>query len=390
MEDRGMRTFTFDLDGDGILTAALNVPGRSMNTITHEVSADFTTLIERVKGDAAIRGLVVTSGKSNGFCAGADLGEQYAANVGAPLSAEAAIKAELARVSDLKMRFRALETCGKPAFIGIHFFSPVDRMQLVEVIRGKRTSDETLARTLDFVMKLRKTPIVVRDSRGFYTSRTFQTYLEEGFEMLAEGVAPAIIENIGRATGMPRGPLEISDDVGLDLCYAARRQARADLGAAFRPTAQDGLLSRLVEEQGRFGRKNGKGCYEYPTDGGPKRLSKDLTVSILQTLSRPSAQECENLKRRLLYRQSLEAARIFAEGVINDPRDADVGALLGWGFPAWTGGPLSLIDQVGAAEFVRHCDVLAAKYGDRFAPPEQLRQMATRGDGYYNLSTTAR
>jgi 3-hydroxyacyl-CoA dehydrogenase/enoyl-CoA hydratase/3-hydroxybutyryl-CoA epimerase len=276
---------------------------------------------------------------------------------------------------------------GRPEnFIGIHFFSPVDRMALVEIIRGERTSDVTLARAIDFARLLRKTPIVVRDSRGFYTSRTFQTYLEEGFEMLAEGVAPAVIENVARTTGMPRGPLEIADDTGLDLYLAARRQLRRDLGDHVIATAQDLLLPRIVEQEGRHGRKNRRGCYDYP-EHGPKRLWSGLTVGITRTMERPSAVERETLKRRLLYRQSLEAARVLAEGVIDDPRQADVGALLGWGFPAWTGGPISLIDQISTAEFVRRCDTLAAQYGARFKVPSQLREMAARGEAYYQRAT---
>lgn len=268
-------------------------------------------------------------------------------------------------------------------FIGIHFFSPVDRMGLVEVIRGKKTSEVTLARTIDFIQKIRKTPIIVNDSRGFYTSRTFHTYMEEGYELLIEGVAPAIIDNVGRATGMPRGPLEISDDVGLDLIMSARKQIRADLGDAFVATSEDRMLSVLVEAQARHGRKNGKGFYDYPADGGQKRLWPGLADHFAIRLKDPVQNDIEDVRNRLLYRQSLEAARIFAEGVVADPRDADVGALLGWGFPTWTGGPLSLIDQIGSAEFVRRCDALAARYGERFAVPEQLRQMAQRGAAYY-------
>lgn len=268
-------------------------------------------------------------------------------------------------------------------FIGTHFFSPVDRMGLVEVIRGRRTSELTLARTIDLIRKIRKTAIIVNDARGFYTSRTVHTYLEEGFELLAEGVAPAIIDNLGRAIGMPRGPLEISDDVGLDLCHSARKQVQADLGAAFVETNEDRVLRALVEAGQRHGRKNGKGFYDYSAAAGGKTLWHGLTEHFPVRLANPTPQDVEDIRDRLLYRQSLEAARVFAEGVVKDPRDADVGALLGWGFPAWTGGPLSLIDQVGSAAFVRRCDALADKYGARFAVPDQLREMAAKNGAYY-------
>ncbi|MDB5970069.1 MAG: 3-hydroxyacyl-CoA dehydrogenase [Hydrocarboniphaga sp.] len=268
-------------------------------------------------------------------------------------------------------------------FIGMHFFSPVDRMALVEIIRGDKTSEKTLARAVDFVQKIRKTPIIVRDSRGFYTSRSFHTYLDEGYELLADGVSPIVIDNIGRATGMPRGPLELCDDVGLDLCLSARQQAKADLGDAFVATQEDRMLALLVSEQGRHGRKNGKGFYDYPADGGDKLLWPGLAEFVSVKLKNPGAADIEEIRQRLLYRQSLEAARIFADGVIDDPRDADIGALLGWGFPSWTGGPLSLIDQIGTAEFVRRCDRLAARHGARFAVPSQLREMADRNAAYY-------
>jgi 3-hydroxyacyl-CoA dehydrogenase/enoyl-CoA hydratase/3-hydroxybutyryl-CoA epimerase len=275
------------------------------------------------------------------------------------------------------------------AFIGIHFFSPVDRMELVEVITGERTTRDTLARTLDYVAQIRKTPIVVNDSRGFYTSRCFGTYTSEGIELLSEGIAPAIIDNVGRATGMPRGPLELIDDVALDLIHKVRKQTRKDMGDAYRPDARDGILAVMVEQHGRFGRKNGKGFYDYPADGSPKSLWPGLgeVAEPKQVHATPAL--IAEVRTRLLYRQAIEAARCLDEGVITDPRSGDVGAVLGWGFARWTGGPLSLIDMVGVAEFVSACDALAERCGPRFAPPQLLRDLAARRAGIYDAAPAA-
>jgi 3-hydroxyacyl-CoA dehydrogenase/enoyl-CoA hydratase/3-hydroxybutyryl-CoA epimerase len=267
-------------------------------------------------------------------------------------------------------------------FIGIHFFSPVDRMGLVEIIVGARTSQETVARAIDYVLKIRKTPIVVNDSRGFYTSRCFGTFVQEGLEMLVEGIAPAIIDNVGRATGMPRGPLEMNDDVALDLSYKVREQARKDLGDAYQAGPVDALIARMVTELGRLGRKNGRGFYDYASDGS-KRLWPGLADLAPVKVTDADPALIEEIRTRLLYRQAVEAARCLAENVATNAREADVGAILGWGFAPWTGGPISLIDGVGVAKFVETCDRLAQTYGARFAPPQMLRDMAARGDGFY-------
>jgi 3-hydroxyacyl-CoA dehydrogenase/enoyl-CoA hydratase/3-hydroxybutyryl-CoA epimerase len=271
----------------------------------------------------------------------------------------------------------------RPAnFIGIHFFSPVDKMGLVEIIMGKETSQETLAKTMDYVLKIRKTPIVVNDSRGFYTSRCFGTFVTEGLEMLTDGIAPAIIDNVGRATGMPRGPLEMNDDVALDLAHKVREATKKDMGDQYVAGPVDALISKMVVDLGRFGRKNGKGFYDYPSDG-PKRLWPGLgDLAPVKTADADKAL-IEEIRTRLLYRQAVEAARCFEEGVVTDPRDADVGAILGWGFAPWTGGPISLIDSVGAKAFVETCDRLTEKYGSRFAPPKLLREMAASGETFY-------
>jgi 3-hydroxyacyl-CoA dehydrogenase/enoyl-CoA hydratase/3-hydroxybutyryl-CoA epimerase len=274
-------------------------------------------------------------------------------------------------------------------FIGIHFFSPVDRMGLVEIIVAKETSDETLAKAIDYVLKIKKTPIVVNDSRGFYTSRCFGTFVQEGLEMLVEGIAPAIIDNVGRATGMPRGPLEMNDDVALDLGYKVREQARKDLGDAYVAMPSDALIAKMVTELGRYGRKNNKGFYDYAADGS-KRLWEGLADLAPVKTADATPELIEELRTRLLYRQAVEAARCMAENVVTDPRQADVGAILGWGFAPWTGGPISLIDGVGIEAFVKTCDDLARKHGPRFAPPQMLRDMAARGESFYGASAKAK
>ncbi|BAI98759.1 3-hydroxyacyl-CoA dehydrogenase [Sphingobium sp. TA15] len=269
------------------------------------------------------------------------------------------------------------------SFVGIHFFSPVDRMRLVEIIRGKRTSDATIEAATDYVLRIGKVPIIVNDSRGFYTSRVFGTYIAEGYEMLAEGIAPAIIDNVGRMTGMPRGPLELSDDVALDLLDKVTKQTAADLGSAYVAKAQDGIVDRLVNQLGRLGRKNGRGVYDYAQDGSGKTLWAGLADLAPPSIVSSDAALVERIRLRLLYRQAIEAARCVDEGVIGDPRQADVGAILAWGFPAWTGGPLSFIDSVGAATFAAVADELARDHGDRFAIPPLLRKLAEERGRFY-------
>jgi 3-hydroxyacyl-CoA dehydrogenase/enoyl-CoA hydratase/3-hydroxybutyryl-CoA epimerase len=270
-------------------------------------------------------------------------------------------------------------------FIGMHFFSPVDRMPLVEVIMGKRTSEETLARALDFVGQLRKTPIVVNDSRGFYTSRCFGSFAFEGQKMLEEGIDPALIENGARAAGMPVGPLAVTDEVSLELQYRVTQQERADLGAKFREPISWNVLRHFVEDLKRFGRKSGGGFYDYP-EGGRKCLWSGLAKEYPSAAQQPTVGE---VKTRLLYVQALETARCYEEGVVTSGAEADLGAVLGWGFPAWTGGPLSLIDTVGAAAFVAECQRLAKRHGARFKPPRGLLERAKSGEPYHRAAPSA-
>jgi 3-hydroxyacyl-CoA dehydrogenase/enoyl-CoA hydratase/3-hydroxybutyryl-CoA epimerase len=264
-------------------------------------------------------------------------------------------------------------------FIGLHFFSPVERMPLVEIIRGERTGEEALAWSMDFVRQIGKTPIVVNDSRGFYTSRVFGTYTREAVLMLAEGVRPALIENGGKAAGMPMPPLALSDEVAISLIHQVAVQTAKDLGDKYRPTAADRLIAEMVERQNRPGRRAGKGFYDYPADG-PKRLWPGLFQLASEAATQPSLGD---VKTRYLAIQALEAARCLEENVVTDPADADVGALLGWGFAPWTGGPLSYIDMLGTGPFVELCDRLAQKHGQRFLPNAMLRDLARRGGSIY-------
>jgi 3-hydroxyacyl-CoA dehydrogenase/enoyl-CoA hydratase/3-hydroxybutyryl-CoA epimerase len=266
-------------------------------------------------------------------------------------------------------------------FIGLHFFSPVERMMLVEIIRGKATGDAALAAALDYVRAVRKTPIVVNDSRGFYTSRVVGTYIREGHLMLTEGVPAAMIENVGRMAGMPVGPLSLNDEVAVDLAWKILNATEADLGADAIDPCQKALLSELVEKRGRYGRKNRKGFYDYP-EKGPKRLWPGLTELQPVRLD-PDAIDVKELKDRMLAIQALETARCFEEHVLTDVREADVGSILGFGFAPFSGGTLSYIDMMGTTRFVALCENLAAKCGPRFAPPKLLMDMAARDESFY-------
>jgi 3-hydroxyacyl-CoA dehydrogenase / enoyl-CoA hydratase / 3-hydroxybutyryl-CoA epimerase len=266
-------------------------------------------------------------------------------------------------------------------FIGIHFFSPVDRMMLVELILGKATGDKALAAALDYVRAIRKTPIVVNDSRGFYTSRVVGTYLREGHLMLVEGVPAAMIENVGRMAGMPVGPLSLNDEVAVDLAWKILKATEADLGAKAIDPRQKALLEEMVEKRGRFGRKNGKGFYDYPASG-PKKLWPGLAELQKKKLD-PDKIDVQELKNRLLAMQALETARCFEEKVLTDIREADVGSILGFGFAPFSGGTLSWIDMMGTKKFVDLCRKLEIKYGARFAPSKLLIDMAERNEGFY-------
>jgi 3-hydroxyacyl-CoA dehydrogenase / enoyl-CoA hydratase / 3-hydroxybutyryl-CoA epimerase len=283
--------------------------------------------------------------------------------------------------STLPITSLASEFKDQARFIGIHFFSPVDRMMLVELILGQKTGDKALAAALDYVRAIRKTPIVVNDSRGFYTSRVVGTYIREGHLMLAEGVPAAMIENVGRMAGMPVGPLSLNDEVAVDLAWKILKATEADLGAKAIDPRQKALLEEMVEKRGRFGRKNGKGFYDYPANG-PKKLWPGLAELQAKKLD-PDSIDVQELKDRLLAIQALETARCFEEKVLTDVREADVGSILGFGFAPFSGGTLSWIDMMGPKKFVELCRKLEKKYGARFAPSKLLLDLAEHNETFY-------
>lgn len=264
-------------------------------------------------------------------------------------------------------------------FIGLHFFSPVDRMPLVEIIRGKRTSQHALARAMDLVAQLGKLPIVVNDSPGFYTSRIFCAYIDEGMAMLAEGVAPALIENAARQAGFATSPLAVTDEVSVDLQKRVITQASKDkLPASFLRLHAQPVIDAMIAI-GRLGRKSGGGFYDF-VPGQPKRLWPGLSELFTRLNEQPDFTDIQN---RLLYIQALEAARCVEEQVVVEAADADLGSILALGYPTWTGGTLSFIDTVGVARFVSECDRLAEKYGERFSPSPWLRERASTHSLFY-------
>jgi len=277
-------------------------------------------------------------------------------------------------ISDLARASRRPE-----GFIGIHFFSPVHRMMLVEIIRGVQTGDRAVAKALDFVRQLKKTPIVVNDARFFYANRCIIPYLNEGMRMLGEGVAPALIENAARMLGLPLGPLQLIDETSIDLGVRIARATRAAMGAAYPDGAVDRVLFRMAE-LGRLGRKAGAGFYAYDAAGNRQGLWPGLAEEWPVAAARP---DLTTVQHRLLLVQVLEAVRALEQGVLTDIREGDVGAILGWGFCPWSGGPFGWLDMVGAAQAVAWAEALAAQHGARFAPPELLRQIAARGETFY-------
>ncbi|WP_192362896.1 3-hydroxyacyl-CoA dehydrogenase NAD-binding domain-containing protein [Mesorhizobium mediterraneum] len=266
-------------------------------------------------------------------------------------------------------------------FIGIHFFSPVDKMMLVEIILGKKTGDKALATAIDFVRAIKKTPIVVNDTRGFYVNRCVLRYMSEAYKMLIEGVPAPMIENAAKAAGMPVGPLALTDETAIDLAQKIMKQTMRDVGESAVDPKQMALINTLVDTHGRFGRKNGKGFYDYPQKPAKKKLwpgLKDLYPQLA-----PEKVDYEGLKQRLLVTIALEAARVMEEGIVTDPREADVGSILAFGFAPFTGGVLSYIDGIGAKKFVKIAKGLQKKYGAEFKAPKLLLDMAEKGETFY-------
>jgi 3-hydroxyacyl-CoA dehydrogenase/enoyl-CoA hydratase/3-hydroxybutyryl-CoA epimerase len=266
-------------------------------------------------------------------------------------------------------------------FIGIHFFSPVDRMMLVEIILGKKTGDAALATAIDYVRTIKKTPIVVNDTRGFYVNRCVLRYMSEAYQMLIEGVPAAMIENAARMAGMPVGPLALTDETAVDLAQKIMKQTIRDLGEKAVDKDQMALINTMVDKHGRFGRKNGKGFYDYPPKPAKKKLWPGLRDLYPQ--QDPDKIDVEELKQRFLVTIALEAARVMEEGIVTDPREADVGSILAFGFAPFTGGTLSYIDGMGAERFVKLAKTLQKKYGAQFKAPKLLVEMAGKGQSFY-------
>ena len=261
-------------------------------------------------------------------------------------------------------------------FVGLHFFSPVDKMKLVEIIKGHRTDDETLARAYDYVLAIGKTPIVVNDSRGFFTSRVFGTYVMEGAAMLAEGMPAPLIEHAAVMAGMPVGPLEVLDATALSLSVHVLDQTRSDFaqeGKIYEATSGELLVERMVKEFQRQGRAAGGGYYDYPSQG-PKRLWSGLKTHFEKPFHADPLQTQEAIKQRLLYRQAVETARCLQENVLTSSHDANIGSIFGIGFPAWTGGALQFVYAEGLENFISHCAVLASKHGQGFALTDAVIQ----------------
>ncbi|MBJ3762618.1 enoyl-CoA hydratase/isomerase family protein [Maribius pontilimi] len=265
-------------------------------------------------------------------------------------------------------------------FIGIHFFSPVDKMLLVEIIKGKQTGDIAVAKALDYVRQIRKTPIVVNDARFFYANRCIIPYINEGVRMVKEGVEPALIENAAKMLGFPLGPLQLVDETSIDLGVKIAKATKAAMGDAYPDEAVDEVLFWMADK-GRLGRKSNSGFYAYSDDGKRQGLWDGLSKKYPVVDDQP---DLTRVQHRLMMAGVLEAVRAFQDGVLEDIREGDVGAILGWGFAPWSGGPFGWLDIIGASKAVEICETLTAEEGARFETPELLRDLARDGGSFYD------
>jgi 3-hydroxyacyl-CoA dehydrogenase/enoyl-CoA hydratase/3-hydroxybutyryl-CoA epimerase len=337
--------------------AKAEILGRITPTPDHAALAGCDLVIEAVFEDPAVKGEVTRRAETH-----------------LPPEAIFATNTSTLPISELARASRAPDQ-----FIGIHFFSPVHRMMLVEIIRGRETGDRAVAKALDFVRQIRKTPIVVNDARFFYANRCIIPYVNEGVRMVAEGVAPPLIENAARQLGFPLGPLQLVDETSIDLAVRIARATRQAMGDAYPESPSDDVVEKLAA-MGRLGRKSKAGFYAYDEKGKRIGLWPDLAAHFPRADRQPPFEE---VRHRLAFIQTLEAVRALEEGVLLDIREGDVGAILGWGFMPWSGGPFSWLDMLGAARAVELCDDLARRHGPRFAPPKLLREMAEKGESFY-------
>lgn len=269
---------------------------------------------------------------------------------------------------------------GRPdQFIGIHFFSPVEKMLLVEIIKGEETGDRAVAKSLDYVRQIRKTPIVVNDARFFYANRCIIPYANEGARMITEGVAPQLVDHAAQLLGFPVGPVQLTDETSIDLGAKIARATKAAMGNAY-PASQADDLIFWMEDLGRLGRKAKAGFFDYDEKGKRQGYWKGMHDKFPLADEQPDLRDVQD---RLMFVQVLEAVRALEEGVLMDIREGDVGAILGWGFAPWSGGPFSWLDIIGAPYAAERCDQLQAKFGDRFECPALLREMADKNQTFY-------
>ncbi|MFC5739432.1 3-hydroxyacyl-CoA dehydrogenase NAD-binding domain-containing protein [Sinirhodobacter huangdaonensis] len=347
--------------------------GISRKKVTEEKKAEVLARITATTDYAALAGcdLVVEA-----------VFEDPTVKAGVTAQAEAVIPEDAifaTNTSTLPISMLAKASKRPEQFIGIHFFSPVDKMLLVEIIKGEKTGPVAVAKALDFVRQIRKTPIVVNDARFFYANRCIIPYINEGIRMLAEGVSPTLIENAAKLVGMPLGPLQLVDETSIDLGVKIAKATKAAMGDAYPDAAVDEVIFWMAD-QGRLGRKNKAGFYTYDEAGKRGGFWDGLAPKYPEAAEQPDLAEVQH---RLLMAQVLEAVRAFEQGVLEDIREGDVGAILGWGFAPWSGGPFSWLDILGAPRAAEICDDLTARFGARFETPALLRDLAATGESFY-------
>jgi 3-hydroxyacyl-CoA dehydrogenase/enoyl-CoA hydratase/3-hydroxybutyryl-CoA epimerase len=265
-------------------------------------------------------------------------------------------------------------------FIGIHFFSPVEKMRLVEIIRGKQTNDTAVAKALDFVRQIKKTPIVVNDARFFYANRCIIPYINEGIRMVSEGIPPSTVNNAAQMLGFPVGPIQLVDETSIDLGAKIARATKAAMGKDYPDDTVDEVIF-WMEKNGRLGRKSKAGFFDYDDKGKRIGYWPGLKEKYPYSKIQPSLLDVQH---RLMFVQVLEAVKALEEGVLMDIREGDVGAILGWGFAPWSGGPLSWLDILGTAYATERCEELCSNYGNRFKPPSLLIEMGKTGEEFYS------
>lgn len=300
--------------------------------------------------------------------------------------AEAVIRPDVvfaSNTSTLPITGLAKNSVRPELFIGLHFFSPVEKMPLLEIIPGELSGDRALAAAFDYNAKIKKTPIVVKDVRGFFTNRVFPPYMGEAMKLVTEGVKPALIENAAKSLGMPIGPLALLDETTLQLGYDVMQSTKKELGDAYQPSGTEEFMELMVVKLGRKGRRFGSGFYDYDEKGERLSLWQGMADHYPLAENQPTVEE---VKQRLLYIQLIATAQCYEEEVVRDPQSADLGAIFGWGFAPYTGGPMSYIDTVGLENFVRTADSLAQRFGSRFAPPKSFREMADKGATLYKAA----